>query len=295
MNPNFFIVGAAKSGTTSLANYLAEHPKIATPKLKEPRFFVKDALVNINDRDPMKEYILKNSVLKKEEYLKMFKSPKEDTRLKFDASVHYLYHCGEAIPKIKTQIGDVPIIILLRNPSERAISSANYSKNWHDNNLEHELSQEELRIKEGYNSFWFHKNQGLYSSQIKAYLDNFSNVKIILFDDLIKNPKLIVNEVFQFLSLEQLEMEKYPTHNTSFEANKALKIIRKTKVLSTLKKLIGSKNWKKVRTSSKSLFFKNSSKEITKKLEDKLYQFYEKDVEKIESLIGKKLPEWKKK
>ena len=37
--PNFFIVGAAKAGTTSLANYLAQHPDIFIPELKEPKYF----------------------------------------------------------------------------------------------------------------------------------------------------------------------------------------------------------------------------------------------------------------
>lgn len=294
MTPNFFIVGAAKCGTTSLTNYLGEHPKISSPKIKEPRFFVKESLMKVNDEDAMKEYILKTSVLQEKDYFKMYKRSERDTSLKFDASVHYLYHHEEAIPKIKKQIGDVPIIIVLRNPIERAISSANYSKHWHDKDLEYEFHQEESKIKNGYNSFWFHKNLGLYSSQIKAYLDNFTKVKIILFDDFKKNPKLIVNEVFEFLSLEPLELEKYPIHNASFEARKTLKLLRKIGALKMAKHLIGSENWKLLRSKLKEIFFKKASFEFPKKITEELYQFYEKDVKKIEFLIGKELPKWKK-
>ena len=37
--PNFFIVGAAKSGTTSLHHYLNQHPRISMSKIKEPQYF----------------------------------------------------------------------------------------------------------------------------------------------------------------------------------------------------------------------------------------------------------------
>ena len=38
--PNFLIVGAAKSGTTSLYRYLQDHPEVFMPEMKEPDFFV---------------------------------------------------------------------------------------------------------------------------------------------------------------------------------------------------------------------------------------------------------------
>src|SRR5918999_891653 len=40
--PNFFIVGAAKSGTTALYRYLRQHPDVYLPDVKEPRFFAYD-------------------------------------------------------------------------------------------------------------------------------------------------------------------------------------------------------------------------------------------------------------
>ena len=37
--PNFLIIGAMKSGTTSLYNYFKQHPEIYMSPIKEPRFF----------------------------------------------------------------------------------------------------------------------------------------------------------------------------------------------------------------------------------------------------------------
>ena len=50
--PNFLIVGAAKSGTTSLWRYLSEHPEIFMSKNKEPKYFIKDLFENMNPKDP---------------------------------------------------------------------------------------------------------------------------------------------------------------------------------------------------------------------------------------------------
>ena len=58
IKPNFFIVGAPKSGTTSLFHYLEQHPEIFIPSIKEPRYFISDQILNTSDKDPIKEYLL---------------------------------------------------------------------------------------------------------------------------------------------------------------------------------------------------------------------------------------------
>jgi len=54
--PNFFIVGAPKSGTTSLYHYLKQHPDISIPE-KEPRYFIKDSILGVSEEDPIKPYL----------------------------------------------------------------------------------------------------------------------------------------------------------------------------------------------------------------------------------------------
>lgn len=292
--PDFFIVGAAKSGTTSLAKYLGEHPNIVAPEIKEPKYFVKDTLIKVNDEDPMKKHIIKTSVLEEEAYFDMYRREKDDNRLRFDASVFYLFHHNEVIPKIKEQVGDKPIIIMLRNPIKRAISGISYLKEWHNSSIGEELNQEDFRIKKGYNSFWFYKELGLYSHQIKAYLDNFSKVKVILFEDFEKNPRLVYNEVLEFLSLESFELEKFKKHNVSVEAKKSLKLLRKSGVIPLLKRFIPINNWRKIRLKLHSLFYKKASKIFKKEYETELINYYFKDIIEVEKLLGRKILEWKK-
>ncbi len=55
--PNFFIVGAPKSGTTALYSYLTQHPQIFMSRLKEPQFFASDIFGHQRNVTTMAEYL----------------------------------------------------------------------------------------------------------------------------------------------------------------------------------------------------------------------------------------------
>ena len=95
--PNFLIVGAAKSGTSSLHNYLNQHPDVFMPsynssgmKVKEPRFLIKDLV----------EHRLHNGVWSWEEYKSLFSSVEEEKAIG-ESTVLYLYYHNHAIKNIK--------------------------------------------------------------------------------------------------------------------------------------------------------------------------------------------------
>ena len=86
---DFFIVGAPKSGTTSLYHYLNEHPKIQMSVQKEPNFFSHTSL----ERDKL--YYSNNRIDTIEKYHSLFEI--EDSNLRGDASVSYLFY--KDVPK----------------------------------------------------------------------------------------------------------------------------------------------------------------------------------------------------
>jgi hypothetical protein len=67
--PNFFIVGAAKSGTTSVARYLAEHPQVFMSPIKEPSYFARDIIPDLQPPNWRG-----GCVLEWEAYLKLFRN-----------------------------------------------------------------------------------------------------------------------------------------------------------------------------------------------------------------------------
>src|SRR5580698_1501830 len=100
LKPNFFIVGAPKSGTTSLYDYLKEHPQVFLPK-KELYYFCYDLTFRT---PPISENI----------YLKYY-TDANNQKAVGDASVYYLLSPGAA-KKIKDFNPEAKIIVMLRNP-----------------------------------------------------------------------------------------------------------------------------------------------------------------------------------
>jgi len=195
--PDFFIVGAPKSGTTSLYNYLTQHPSIFMPMHKEPHFFG-GWRQSVSERDF-------------QEYLNLFRGVKDNV-LVGEASTTYLYleSAAEEINRFQPQ---AKIIIVLRDPVDRT-----YSQYWHhvrngwtSLSFEEELEEEEKRIREGWRGFLpgdqppaYYIKSGRYADQVKRFLEVFGSdsVKIYLFEDLIKDAKGVCRDVFEFLGVD---------------------------------------------------------------------------------------------
>ena len=284
--PNFLIVGAAKAGTTSVAKYIDQHQDIFIPPKKELRFFIADTIRNINPRDPILKKILKQSVLDEREYFNIF-NVKE--KYAGDASVHYLYHYKEAIPKILNKVGDVPIIMILRNPVDRAISNWQYIQKDFCT-FQDAIEQEEFRIESKYDSFWYYKSLGLYFEQVKAYIDSFSKVKIFLFEDLKKNPSMVTNEIFKFLNLPEIEdVNTNKIYNTRVNYIPKNILLKQIKDLRINKYIIGALKY----LALDGLFYEQKSKKISSELRSDLIKFYTPDIIKLEKLINRDLTKWK--
>ena len=205
--PNFLIVGAAKSGTTSLYHYLKQHPDIFMPTLKEPQYFVKDKVRNR----------IHKGVYDKNEYYSLFKESQE--KLIGEASVFYLFYYKEAIQNIIQELGnEVKIIIVLRNPIERSYSAYQHvSRNNVMESLSFEmaLEKEAKRLEKNPNltPMVCYQAMGLYSDAVKAYREAFKNVLVVLYDDLQSNPKNFLNEIGEFLEVQGLDDVQIKKHN----------------------------------------------------------------------------------
>ena len=115
MKVDFFIVGAPKAGTTSLYHYLNQHPAIEMSRIKEPNFFSSKSLKESGT------YYRSIIVDNQEDYHSLFNLGNEGV-LFGDASVSYLFY-NDVANKIKNYNHLAKIIIVLRNPIERAFSS----------------------------------------------------------------------------------------------------------------------------------------------------------------------------
>lgn len=299
--PNFLIAGAAKAGTTSLYYYLNEHPEIYMSPIKEPKFitsnFIKFPFKGIGD-----EKVEKNIIKNWDSYLELFSGVKEEKAIG-EASADNLYYYEQSIFYIKKFLGDVKIIIILRNPIERAFSS--YIHLVRDNRefltFEEALEQEEIRKKENWEFIWHYKSVGFYYNQVKAYLENFSNVKIYLYDDFKENPLKVVQDIYRFLGVDDSFVPK--NIKTQFNVSG----IPKNKLL---QRFLTKPNMlkKAIKPFVKVLIPKGTRQKIINKLinnnleksqmkpeaREYLKDIYREDILKLQELIKRDLSHWLK-
>ncbi|HAW19921.1 MAG TPA: hypothetical protein DCX14_07045 [Flavobacteriales bacterium] len=213
MKPNFLIVGAPKCGTTALYKYLGAHPNIFMPEVKEPYYYIKP-------KEPIgegpKDLSYRGFVDSETDYRALFESATEQQLAIGEASAGYLYFHELAISRIKRDLGDVKIIILIRDPVARAFSShvhhvrggredVSFEKAWH------------LQDKRKRDRIWFGfqlRDVGFYAKAIAAYQQSFSQVKIILNDDLNRDTTSAVKSVFNFLEVsDSFDLPSVERHN----------------------------------------------------------------------------------
>ena len=214
--PDFFIIGAPKSGSTSLFKYLSEHPNVLMSEIKGPHYFASD----INDD---------NRIKKKRDYLKLFKKKNKDQTVIGEASVLYL--CSKkAIKRIAKKLPHSKLIIILRNPidvvqswhAEMIWSRLEYNENfenaWIDNISDGDREKNKC-IKLDY------KNIFRYGEQIDRVFKYFSkkNVKIIYYEDFSSSTKKTYMEITNFLNIPNYEKNSFIKHNTyKYYKNKSL-------------------------------------------------------------------------
>jgi hypothetical protein len=208
--PNLVIIGAQKSGTTTLYHCLNSHSQIfMSSPIKEPGYFMKPAFVlslfkRINHPVASREEALERYMLKGYEPARYFG----------EASTYYtIGDFGErhrAPVRMKKANPDIKLIYILRSPLMRIVSSylhshrAGYFKGRFAEYLETDHYERALLTSR----YWYH---------LAHYLRHFpkEQIKLALFEDLIDNPQSVMEDIFRFLDLDSEAPVSIGEHNRS--------------------------------------------------------------------------------
>ena len=158
---------------------------------------------------------INNIIQSPKEYQSLFERAKPD-QLRGDISPDYLYFYQNAVPKILNEIdAKIPIIIVLRNPIDRAYSHYFQKiRNGAENlSFEAALDAEADRRASRWIWGWRFVDVGLYAQQVKAYLDSFERVLLLLFEEDIVTGRA-TDKVLNFLNLDPL-----PTNSAAIQAH----------------------------------------------------------------------------
>lgn len=208
--PDFLIIGAAKCGTTSLYSFLTQHFQIAPARRKEIYFF---------DRNYEKGLWWYRA------HFPVFFQKQKSNRainnelITGEATPCYLFH-PHAPKRVLSVIPNVKLIIMLRNPIERAFSNYNMNvrKGYEQLSFEEAIEKEEERLSgrldkmlkdEKYQSFnrqhYSYLARGIYVDQLKNWMDKFSENQFLILSskEFHKNIENCLNKIFDFLNISK--------------------------------------------------------------------------------------------
>ncbi len=200
--PDFMVLGARKSGTTSLYRYLKSHPEVYLSPIKEPRYFAfPDTRPVFGGPDRSVPVIWKL-----EDYRRLF-AARTTERVAGEMSPLYLYSpCAPGA--IRKLIPHAKLIAILRDPAERAYSS--FCHNRRDGieplaDFAAALDAEEKRIAQGWWSRYHYRTQGFYVPQLKRYLELFprEQMLILVYDDMVADCPGFLKRICSFLGVDE--------------------------------------------------------------------------------------------
>jgi hypothetical protein len=203
--PDFIIIGAQKSGTTSLYSYLSQHPQLVPSINKEVHFFDGGLNPNVDTFDKGEVWYRAHFPLNRN---------MSNNKKTFESSPLYIFN-PFAPQRISDLIPEVKLIAILRNPVERTISHYFHEKRNDRESLPimEALQSEEKRLKpvidkQDYKNNIFirhsYKSRGLYHEQLKRYLNYFpmSNILVINSASLFTHPHDTLRRIFQFVGVD---------------------------------------------------------------------------------------------
>ncbi len=297
--PNFLIIGAGKSGTTSLFNYFKEHPQIYMSPQKEPRFFaIEGEKIDFQGPGDLTRFRYVTDI---ESYRLLFKNVSHEVAIG-EASTWYLC-VPKAAERIKHYLPDVKLIVMLRDPVERAYSNFSGLRREGVESLEdfsQAMAAEKERIENNWSPAWHYQQTGFYYNQLKRYFDLFekSQIKIYLYEDFKTNSTNVVQDIFRFLGVDDtIVTDTSQKHNVSgIPRNRALhKFLKQSNPLrGFLHSLVPAKLRQRVKTNLINLNLQNKSQPLSPEIRKQFIEVYQEDILKLQELIDRDLSQWLK-
>ena len=293
--PNFFIIGAARSGTTSLYNYLDQHPEVYMSPVKEPNFYFLEGVAD-QIRGRASRAWLKTCVATRKQYLALFRGVTDEKAIG-EASVFYLSR-DIAARAIHRDVPRARIVAALRHPVERAYAAylgARLAGTERAASFREALDRDVERPP----STWYsgrYRYDGLYYEHLSRFYSLFDRerIHIHLFEDFTTDPRRVVQGIFSKLGVDtSFEPDTSIRHNpTGVIRNPLAHWIwsRSRPIRYRLRKHLTAK----VRDLAFPLFARSGLERppIPEEIRAELGEYYRPDIERLQDLIDRDLSHW---
>lgn len=297
--PNLFLVGAAKCGTTSLYEYLRQHPQIFFPssddvkvnwRFKEPAFFCPDLLPP------------ELAVRDERAYLALF-AGSEGYPWRGDASTYYL-QSKVAPERIKAFSPQARILIMLRPPLEQMRSNYRHMLRSDREDITDfhaaVLASDDRRLgrrmpPRGIQAWLDYTGNAKYAPHVERYLRTFGRerVKVVLLEDLVARPAQTYREVLAFLGVDTNFVPEFRVHNEAPPRGVLERLVSAAYRNPPVKRVAGTLFPYAVRRRFVMRVRKlDRSREKTDPRDLQLREAMRPNVQRLASLIGRDLSHW---
>jgi hypothetical protein len=273
--PNLFVVGAPKAGTTSLWQHLDRHPDIWMAPVKEPQYFS-----GVWYDEPS--------------YLRLFE-PGMRFGLRGEASPTYLAAPGVA-ERIKHASPDARIVIMLRDPVDRAYSKYSQEANRAAETRSFAAAVEE-QIREpapdGRPSAYV--GSSLYADAVARYLGTFgSQVHVIVFEEFARDTRAEVRKLFAFLDVDPDVADRLDvtaTNTFAVPRSSVGEFVQHSRRIRTTARRVTPR---RVYSLGRRLLLKSAHKPpLDSEVDARLTEYFRPDVERLQGVLGRELP-WRR-
>lgn len=289
--PTFLIIGVEKSGTTSIYNYLKQHPQVYMSPIKETSFMERDWEDDRSEK--------KGRIRTFEAYCALFKDVTDEIAIG-EASPIYLFRYKSSSERIERYLPNVKMIAILREPVQRAYSD--YLMHIRDAiNFGKVGTLSEQAKFHSDTSFTIRK--GFYYEPVKYFFDKFGRerVKIYLYEDLCHDSVALMQDIYRFIGVD----DSFAA-NTSHRAQKAAipknillnRLIKtrnpvRTAIASFLRLFTSEKMREKMRSSIIRLNLQEKEAiPLTSEEKEILQELYREDILKLQDLLQRDLSSW---
>ena len=296
--PNFFIIGAPKCGTTSLANYLRAHPQVFFSHPKEPFFFSPDVGKRFN------------VIRELSEYEQLFAEAGEEHIAVGEGSTSYL-RSHEAAHRIWEYQPGAKIIAVLRDPMTHVPSLHNealLSRSENVRDFEEAWGLQGLR-KQGRRvprscfkvEDLFYAEAGRYSQNLEQYFTLFprERIKIFLFDELAADTARVYRDILEFLGVDPEHEIEFAVHNPrrSYRSTLLKSWMLKTpkalvRPVLRVKEALGVRELGVFKTLEKLNKAPVEKRPLSREVKEEIIEAYRDEVQKLSVLIGRDLSHW---
>lgn len=311
--PDFFIVGAMKSATTSLSQALEMSPDVYISPIKEPNYFCSDINDAIKKFSPAQRAVADfvtseseiNQLIERKAltahiedislYEKLFQCAGND-QVKGECSVSYLLSMTAA-NQIARSVPSAKIIIVLRNPIERAYShwlmvrAFGVEKDSFIEAIEKEANEISANWRLDSHNYL---GAGMYYEQVKRYFDSFPKNQILVMDyeEVTRDFLRAVNKILQHIGVSEMSKILLAHPNTMLRRQSRFHRLNVFLTSLGIKSFVSRYLSMNVKNVAKRILYTNSVQKITDNERYYLMDLYREDIRNLGVLLGRDLSHW---